>query len=324
MASADEEKRNYLFFQLIADAWEAKGYGFIKKGGLNQLNTFYLNYGNNNDSIFHIHLVDGPQKNGIAIQAFERTINFEKPNEKIKDHLSIYTDIYDEFMRSNDPNYTADHIADKIWELSGYDQLRSGNIGSKEILNEILSKVPQSFSTYIHMSDVRPKHILHNSNPHLNSLARSVSRDSESLQKYGRKPQAPRLRSKYLGIKHNTRFKTKLVRLNSSSGSHHSNSNSSIRSRSSKNGSHSSKPSSNPTGISSIKEEEMNTKGGSINIKNHSLHKNIKKYKKTNTKRKLSKHKKLSNNKKHSNHKKYSKTHKNNKSSSKHKTKKHL
>ena len=92
MASAEEEQRNYLFFQLIADAWDKKGYGFIKKGGLKQLNTVYLNYGNNNDYMFHIHLVDGPQKNGIAYQVFERTIDFKKPDEKKKDHLPIYTD----------------------------------------------------------------------------------------------------------------------------------------------------------------------------------------------------------------------------------------
>ena len=257
-------------FNIIADLWQSKNYGIVSPGIGQYINTYYLQYlHTGSDYNFHIHLQNGSEGTGTAVQSY---VNYKIPGKPAKDHRCVVTDIF----QANNPK-DLDIITNLIWFRSGYDDLYKRQ-GDKIMLNGYITEYPQifqfdkpEFGFMCHKSNILPHDVLATA-----PISRSNSHRDNALA-FARHDVNPFNYRQWSEMSEEYE-----------------------------------------------KEKKMNTSGGSIHIKNHLLHKNIKKYKKSNAKRKLYKHKNFSKHKNLSNHKKHYKTHKNNKYSSKNKTKKHL
>lgn len=146
-------------FNIIADLWQQKNYGIVSPGKGQYIHTYYLQYlHTGNDYNFHIHLQNGTEGTGTAVQSY---INYKIPGTPVKDHRCVVTDI---FTANNHKDL--DIITDLIWIRSGYNDLYKRQ-GDKIILNGYITEYPQifqfdksEFGFMCHKSNILPHDVL--------------------------------------------------------------------------------------------------------------------------------------------------------------------
>jgi len=162
-------------FNIIAELWQEKNYGIASPGIGQYINTYYLQYLHTGaDYNFHIHLQNGSDGTGTAVQSY---VNYKIPGKPVKDHRCVVTDIF----QANNPE-DLDIITNLIWFRSGYYDLYERQ-GDKIMLNGYITEYPQifqfdkpEFGFMCHKSNILPHDVLATA-----SISRSNSHRDNAL-----------------------------------------------------------------------------------------------------------------------------------------------